>query len=221
MEHLVHAEVDLVVLNHAPATLVALILGTGEPLTIKDRAQYLHLLWTASEEADAFRRTADEYYKVFERSASLSAPDREALLRILTFLEGEIVDYGTFRTMTWQEYTDERNKMHKRAVERWVEQLVNALVDAAKTIVASEKKKMPYTYREIVETLGTIPPYSVDDLVVRLARWTSLRNILAHEYLDLRWKEIRAFLDETEPLWREFIARTKQFVEGSSGSVEA
>lgn len=212
IERIVESETDLVVLNRAPAVLASEILGRGEVLAIKNRFQYLRLLFTTSEEADAFFRTAEEYYTTFARSASLSAPDREELLRILTFLEQEVKDYETFRALTWQEYADENNRMKKRAVERWTEQLVTAMLDAAKTIVASEKRKMPHTYREIVEELGSVSPFNENELTVKLAGWTRLRNILAHEYLDHRWKELSAFIAETEPLWKDFIERVKVFM---------
>lgn len=212
VERIVDSETDLVVLNRAPAVQASEILGRGEALVIKNRFQYLRLLFTMSEEADAFFRTAEEYYTTFARSASLSAPDREELLRILTFLEQEVKDYETFRALAWQEYADENNRMKKRAVERWTEQLVTAMLDAAKTIVASEKRKMPHTYREIVEELSSISPFNENNLAVKLAEWTRLRNILAHEYLDHRWKELSEFIAETEPLWKDFIEKVKAFM---------
>jgi len=213
VEHIVGGEADLVILNRAPATLVAEVVGRGVPLVIRDRLLYLHTLLSSTEEADAFHRTAEEYYRTFERSASLNALDREELLRIMTFLESEIADYVSFREVTWADYADERDKNKRRAVERWVEQVINAYIDVAKIIVASEKKPMPHTYREIVELLGTVPPFDAGTLTNDLARWTRVRNVLAHEYLDLRWKEVHAFVMESEQTLQDFLVRTKTFLD--------
>jgi len=40
-----------------------------------------------------------------------------------------------------------------------------------------------------------------------------LRNMLAHEYLDYRWKEITDFLAATEPLFETFTEHAKTFLE--------
>lgn len=210
LEKLLGINVDLVVLNRAPARIAWRIVGQGEPLIIKDRGLYLDFIIRVSEEADAFYRTSQEYYQIFQRSASLSASDRDRIRRILVFLEEEVNDYGRFRALTFEEYSRERPK--KRDVEHWIEQLVNAVIDVAKIILASERRPIPETYAEMIATLGSVEPFGEGGLCEKLASWVQLRNILAHEYLDLRWKNISEFVGATEPLWQDFTRRTKKFL---------
>jgi len=209
VEKLLGAEVDLVVLNRTPATLAWEIIRKGTPLAIKDRNVYLDQLLGTSDEAERFIEDMQEYYNIYQRSASLNEIDRLRLTRIITFLEEEIKDYAVFSTLSWKEYSENRSK--KREVERWIEQLITAVVDIAKTIVASEHKETPATYRETVEVLGTIKPFD-QTLTQDLALWTRVRNILAHEYLDLRWKNIDGFIHKTEPMLRELVEKTKLFM---------
>lgn len=211
IEKLLEKEVDLVVLNRAPAVIAWRIIGQGDILTIKDQKLYLDFLIRISEEADAFYRTSREYYQIFERSTSLNVGDRDRLFRILSFLEEEVKEYPKFRNLTWKEYSGERAK--KREIEHWIEHLVNAMVDIAKIILASEHRPIPETYVEMIATLGSIAPFKENNLCEKLAGWIRLRNILAHEYLDINWKNISEFVNETEQLWYEMIAQTKKFLE--------
>lgn len=212
-EEILGAQTDLVVLNRAPASLAWTILRTGVPLAVKNRRDYLRLLLRSSHEANAWYHTAQRYHRVFERSASLSQEDREQLERAIQFLSQEITDYAKFRGLTWQEYQNDRVK--KREVERWAEQLMNAAIDLAEVILASERRVIPETYRMIMRNLGAVPPFDQDDVCEKLAAWTELRNVLAHEYLDYRWKEIHAFIQETESFFRVLIERVKAFLEGA------
>lgn len=210
VEGIVGAEVDLVVLNRAPASIAWSIVRAGMPLIIKNRRLFLRFMIRVSHEANAWYRTSGEYHRIFERSLSLSEEDREHLVRTVQFLEQEIVDYKKFKQLTWQEYSTDRVK--KREVERWAEQLVNAVIDVAEIILASERRVIPETYRMIILTLGTVAPFNQGELGEKLSQWTDLRNILAHEYLDYRWKEISAFIQETESLWHLFVEHTKKFL---------
>lgn len=212
-EEILGAQTDLVVLNRAPASIAWTVLRTGVPLAVKNRRDYLRFLLRSSHEANAWYRTAQRYHRVFERSTSLSQEDREQLERAIQFLSQEITDYAKFRGLTWQEYQSDRVK--KREVERWAEQLMNAAIDLAEVVLASERRVIPETYRMIMRNLGTVPPFDQDDICEKLAAWTELRNVLAHEYLDYRWKEIHAFIRESEPLFRVLIERVKAFLEGA------
>jgi uncharacterized protein YutE (UPF0331/DUF86 family) len=39
-----------------------------------------------------------------------------------------------------------------------------------------------------------------------------LRNIITHEYLDIKWAAIKGFISDAKPLYEEFLKRTKEFV---------
>ena len=46
-----------------------------------------------------------------------------------------------------------------------------------------------------------------------LSAWVRLRNIISHEYLDIRWNYIKRFIEETEPLYRSFLEKVKEYLE--------
>ncbi len=210
VERICNAAVDIIVLNRAPAR-IAWSIVRGKPLVIKDRKKYLDILIRASHEANDWYRTAEDYHRVFERSSSLSREDRGRIEKIVQFLEVETSDFPKFEKMTWEEYANDRAK--KREIERWAEQIINAVIDAAEIILASEKRVIPETYKDIVKVLGLVKPFdNGGDVCLTLSEWTGLRNVLAHEYLDYRWDKISMFVNETKPLLRDFIERVKQFL---------
>lgn len=214
VEQLLQSEVDFVLLNRAPASIAWNIIRSGESLSIKDRSVYLTFMLQVSDEANAWYRTAEEYHHIFQRSASLSKSDRATLERTVQFLFGEIQDYKKFISLTWQEYlSDDRAK--KREVERWAEQIINAVIDIAKVVLASERRVIPETYRAMVQTLSTVSPFDNDIDFQQLSSWTELRNVLAHEYLDYRWKELQAFISETEPLMRSLAEKTTAYLDAN------
>ncbi len=216
VEHIVERNVDLVVLNRAPAPIAWSVIREGIPLAILDRNTYLRVLLKTSHEANAWFHTAREYHRIFERSASLSETDRGRLEHALQFLEQEVKDFAVFTKLSWREYADEHSKTKRREVERWVEQLMNAVIDTTQLILASERIVIPETYQRMVYALSLVKPFSYDDTCQRLAKFTDLRNILAHQYLDYRWKEISAFLAQTQPIFLAFIDAVKKFLEESS-----
>lgn len=201
--------VDLIVLNRAPASIgVASINGTV--LAMKDRKIFLEFMLRVTQEAEDFRNTVSEYSKVYWRSKSLSDFDREIITRRLTFLNSEIAEALSFDGLNRQEY--ENNGMKRRAVERWIENLMNASIDIAKVILASQKLPIPPSYREVLRMLHTLPGFP-PELAGKLSTWAELRNILAHEYLDIRWKRIEEFIKDGPALLNKFLDAVRGFTE--------
>lgn len=132
------------------------------------------------------------------------------LIKHTSFLENELKDYRQFKTLTWKEYNEERSK--RRNVERWVENIINSSIDISKIILTFEKKDLPDTYRSIVKNLSLIPGFSAENME-KLTEWVGLRNIISHEYLDIRWSSIKRFISETEPLYMAFLKDTKAYLE--------
>jgi len=64
-------DVDLVVLNDAPATLVSAVLKTGVILSDKDRGLSLDMYLAASAEAEDFAEFAVDFARIARRSRSL------------------------------------------------------------------------------------------------------------------------------------------------------
>lgn len=194
LETLLKKEVDLIVLNSAPCSLASEIVTNGIPIIIKDEQLFAWFVSVVTSAAIDYRELVKEYYTIFHRATSLSEIDKVRLMKIVIYLENELSDYEIFKDLTWLEYERDRNK--RRNVERWVETLVNAAIDVAKILVSSEKLPVAETYREMVLRLKLVGIMGDED-IEKLAGWVKLRNILAHEYLDMRWENIKNFIRES------------------------
>jgi len=51
-----------------------------------------------------------------------------------------------------------------------------------------------------------------EDTAKRFSRFAELRNILAHEYLDIKWDKITKFIEDAFKLFPHFIEKTKEFI---------
>lgn len=201
-------DVDFLVLNRAKPSLVFSILNSGIPIIIKNRKLYTELLSRTHYEAVDFWNFVSDFWRIRERSSSLSPQDTSTLIEHLVFLENEFKDIDHFRDMTWKEYSEDRDK--RRNLERWVENLVMASLDIAKIILASEKREVPQTYRESLRSVSEL--YFDSQFAEQFSKFTDLRNIITHEYLDLRWDRIKQFIREADRLFPQFIAKIKEVV---------
>ena len=131
------------------------------------------------------------------------------LVKHISFLEKELGDYTKFHALSWNDYSEVRDK--RRNVERWIENIVTSSVDIARIILAAEDKMLPDTYKELVITLSLVPGFDQDN-TKKLSEWVRFRNIIVHEYLDIKWKSIKKFIQETEVIYREFLNRVKSYL---------
>ena len=135
---------------------------------------------------------------------------KQRLLKHVSFLEIEIRDYPKFRQITQTEYREDRDK--SRNVERWVENIINSSIDISKVILTYEGKGLPDNYKEIVLSLSAVKDLGITNTEA-LSYWVKFRNIISHEYLDLRWASINKFISETEPLYRDLLDKVKIYLE--------
>jgi len=204
------AEVDLVRLDVAPASLVSAVLKQGVPLVVRDRGFYLDLLLHRTMEAEDFATFADEFRKVALRSASLSPEDRVRLLERMQFLEEELSEIEYFRRITAAEY--KTNKLKRRNLERWTENIINATIDIAKLVLASQHRRMPRTYQQAMEMLASLG--GVDEPgAVRFSSFARLRNLLAHEYMEILHEHIGVFIVEFPPLYENIASYVQSLLE--------
>ena len=145
----------------------------------------------------------------------MDAEQKERLIKHLDFLKDELSDFEKFRKVTWKVYSDDRDL--RRNLERWIENLVNCSIDIGKIVLAFQKRPIPDTYREVLFYLGHLPLFS-ESFADLLSRWSKLRNILAHEYLDMRWNNIKAFIEEAEPVFKELVRGVEEMLEGDQES---
>jgi uncharacterized protein YutE (UPF0331/DUF86 family) len=86
-------------------------------------------------------------------------------------------DISQFRGITFEEYAGDSGL--RRNNKRWIENIINALIDVSKIIIASEKQQIPQTYRETVRRLSVMEHFPAG-LLESLSQTIRLRNILAH-----------------------------------------
>lgn len=127
----------------------------------------------------------------------------------VNFLEEEVKDFPLFEQLTWEAFRSDKSK--RRDVERWIENIVNSSIDIAKIILTSEGISLPDNYREIVLLLSLIRDFDKETSET-LSKWVKLRNIISHEYLDIRWLSIRKFILETKILYEGFLNKTKGYL---------
>lgn len=202
IEKIIGIKTDFVVLNRVSSTLAFSVIREGIPIIIKDRSLYLRFLLAVSSAAEYFREFIGDFWAIKQRSMSLAEDDRERLVRIADFLETEIRYYSEFSGITQDSY--ESSAALRRNVERWVENIVNSSIDIAKIVLASRKKRMPQTYRDVLRELSLIKGFS-KDTADKLAQFAKLRNILAHEYLDIRFTHIKRFIENSETAYKKLL----------------
>jgi uncharacterized protein YutE (UPF0331/DUF86 family)/predicted nucleotidyltransferase len=161
-------------------------------LSVKDPALYWRLYLEASREAEDFADFTSEYVAIARRSRSTSPEDRVRLARRLEFLREEWRDLQRFFGVTFDEYRG--SKSLRRELERWVENIVNATIDIAKIVLASKKKTLPQSYQDALREFAALAGLSAAE-AEQFSTIARLRNLLAHEDLDLLYDRIRKFLD--------------------------
>ena len=189
MERATQRNVDLLSLNRAPATVCTAALLSGRPVLLRDAAFYTRYFLAVTAVASDFLQAECEFRAIRDRSRSLSAIDRSRLQRILDFIDTELEDRDQFRGVTLRHYQTDRNL--RRNLDRWVEMLINAALDIGKIVLASERRSVPYTYGEILAELESSEHFP--GLAGRLRPLAALRDVLAHEYLELRFGRVSHF----------------------------
>ena len=209
IERITEKETDLIVLNRAPATISAAIFYEGIPISIQDRDLYWRFFLTATAVAEEYHSFAADFRKIKSRSRSLTPVDRDRLIRILDFLDSELTDAHMFSNLSSRAYFTDTAV--RRNVERWVENLVNASIDTAKIVLASQGQRIPQTYRETLLRLSILPGFDIH-AVEKMAEYTSLRNLLAHEYLDITYPRIKAFSEEAPQAYRCLAEAVQRYI---------
>ncbi len=207
LENLLDREVDLLVLNRAPSAMASKVIKTGLPIFIKDRSLYWRFFLTVNSVSADFKEFVQDYRRIRERSKSLSAEDKEELEKLIDFLEEELKSFEEFRGLNQTLYESDRGK--KRNVEHWVEGIALCSIDIAEIVLASEKIRLPEKYKEILKTLSLLKDFD-KNAAERLGRFAGLRNMITHEYLDVRWRQIEEFIKTSQPLYEYLIAFVKK-----------
>lgn len=202
-------EVDLVCLNQAPPILASKIIREGIPLKIGDRKFFLNYFLEITEKADYFINFSRDYYQIYQRAKSLSEIDKARLRKILIFLENSLKEFEKFKKINFEEYA--KNIEKRRNIERWVENLMNSVLDISKIILASQKKALPDTYKKIILETSLLFKFN-GRTREKFSEWIELRNIIAHEYLEVLWERISHFVKEAKPYLEKFLKKAEKFI---------
>jgi len=132
----------------------------------------------------------------------LSPEELESIRRRIDFLRIEASDIPGFNSMTHSEYLSDRGR--RRNLERLVENVINAAADIAKILLAAGDLPVPDTYRDTLLQLGAAG-FLKSPLAEKLAEMTRLRNVLAHQYLDIRWPALRDFIKNAPDTLQQFL----------------
>ena len=135
---------------------------------------------------------------------------REEAVRRIDFIRIQLKDLKQFSNLDWGTYNGDRNV--QRNVERLVENVANASIDISKIMIVGEDVEMPNSYRDIILKLGEIGILG-PELAKRIAEYAGFRNILAHEYLDLRWDKIKNFIKNANQDFEDYFAAVLNKIE--------
>ena len=134
---------------------------------------------------------------------------KERLINYLKFLEDEWKDYHEYENFTWDIYYKNRKK--RREIERWIENVLNSVIDISKVIIISEEYKLPETYKEMVRFLSLFKHFE-KRCMDGLSSYVNLRNIITHEYIDIKWNSIENFLKDSKSLIPIFIKSVQKYL---------
>src|SRR3989344_4504607 len=130
VEKIVGKRTDLVILNRAPSTLAYCVLQDGKVIVVKDIGLYWRFFLLISSAAEDFREFVKDFWTIKQRSFSLSEIDKNRLIKVIDFMESELVYYSNFTKLDQVGY--EGDIATRRNLERWAENIVNASIDVAK-----------------------------------------------------------------------------------------
>lgn len=215
LDRLIGRHTDMVVLNRAPSTLFSAVLEEGQMIFSRDDNFLARLSGAVADLAEDFRDFISDFVKIKERSKSISPHDKVRLLRVIDFVQDQMPDFKNFADVDQKQY--ERDISVKRNLERWAETLANASIDIAKILIASKKRPIPQTYKSIIKELAFLDDFD-ENIAAKLASFSDMRNVLSHEYLDLRFAVLGKFVKEARPLYDYLIKYAKDMIQNDSSA---
>ena len=137
----------------------------------------------------------------------LKITQKEDIVRRIDFIRIQLEDLEKFKSLDWEKYQKDRDV--QRNVERLVENVANAVIDISKILLVGEDIEMPNSYKDIIIKLGLMDILE-QELASKIAGYAALRNVLAHQYLDLRWDKIKKFIKEAPEIVPKFLEAVKK-----------
>jgi len=137
------------------------------------------------------------------RREDLDRTDKSKLIPHLDYLEKELTFCLEYKIeIDWKVYQTKRSK--RLEIERWVETLINATLDIAKMLLTIMGEEIPETSREVLFQIGS-RIYDKEEEAENFSELAKIRNTLAHRYLDMKWGDIKRFLQIAPQLFPTFL----------------
>ncbi len=127
------------------------------------------------------------------------------LINHRNFLIGEIRDFPVYSETSYSKYLQDRR--FRREIERWIENILISVVDICKIVLTLENVDIPDTYRKIVSDTFLF----FGEISKEVSNFISLRNVIVHEYLDIRWERIERFLKSKDKI-DKFIEEVEKYL---------
>jgi uncharacterized protein YutE (UPF0331/DUF86 family) len=132
-----------------------------------------------------------------------------SLAKRIDFIDLELKDLEEYEDLEFDTYSE--NRKVRRDVERISEDIANATIDIGKILLAGEDVQLPETYKDIFKKLLQIRIVS-EELAENLSNLVRLRNILAHQYLDIKWEMIRDFIIRGKNDVKDFLTIARELI---------
>lgn len=136
----------------------------------------------------------------------LSPADRFFIMKRVDFIQAELEDLAEYQQISFNDYTS--NRKLQRNLERIAENIANAIIDLCKILLSNTTQAIPDTYRDIILKAGELE--SLDPAhASEIADIARLRNILSHQYLDIKWDALKFFIAQADRIIRPFLSTIK------------
>ncbi len=136
-----------------------------------------------------------------------SPADRLFIMKRVDFIQAELEDLAEYLPLNFSEYSSDRKL--QRNLERLAENIANALIDLSKIILSNTTQAIPDTYRDIILKAGELEALEPGH-ASQIADIARLRNILAYQYLDIKWDALKFFIAEAEKIIKPFLSTIKE-----------
>lgn len=141
----------------------------------------------------------------------MSQGDKLKLVPHINYLEKELQFLPKYRNeIDWKIYQSVREK--RLEIERWVECLINATLDISKILITLSEDEIPETSREILFKVASLV-YKEEEKAETFSKLAKTRNTLAHRYLDIRWQDIKSFMQTAQDIYPPFLEYMKKELE--------
>lgn len=133
----------------------------------------------------------------------LNPSDKAKIAPHLEYLEKELSFLSQYqKEIDWKIYQSNRSK--RLEIERWVECIINAVLDISKMLLTIRRDSTPETSREVLFLIAS-SIFDKEEDAETFSELAKIRNTLAHRYLDMRWQDIKMFLQMAPNLLYPFL----------------